>query len=56
MGKVIGGGENELLQSGSVYDSSSFNTSTFRSDGVSPSKGLGNVNLEVVGDVYNSIH
>ena len=56
MGEVIGGGENELLQRGSVYDSSSFKSSTFRRDGVNPSKRLGNANLEVVRDVYNSIH
>ena len=56
MGEVIGGGENELFQRGSVYDSSSFKFSTFRRDGVNPSKRLGNANLEVVRDVYNSIH
>ena len=56
VGEVIGGGENELLQRGRVYNSSSFNTSTFRCDGMNPSKGTRNVNLEVVRDVYNSTH
>ena len=54
--EVIGRSENELLQHGSVYDSSSFKFSTFRCDGMNPSKGTRNVNLEVVRDIYNSIH
>ena len=56
VGEVIGGGENELLQCGSVYDSYSFNTSTFRCDGMNPSKGTRNANLEVIRDVCNSTH
>ena len=56
MREVIGGGENELLQCGSVYDSYSFNTSTFRCDGMNPSKGTRNANLEVIRDVCNSTH
>ena len=56
VGEVIGGGENELLQCGSVYDSYSFNTSTFRCDGMNPSKGTRNANLEVIRDVYSSIY
>ena len=48
VGEVIGGGENELLQRGSIYNSSPFSTTTLSCDGMSPSKGLGNVNLEVV--------
>ena len=53
---MIGGGENELLQRGRVYNSSSFNTSTFRCDGMNPSKGTRNANLEVIRDVCNSTH
>ena len=45
----IGGGENELFQRGGV------GFTLLYCDGVNPSKGLGNVNLEVVRDVYNSI-
>ena len=56
MREVIGGGENELLQRGRVYNSSSFNTSTFRCDGMNPSKGTRNTNLEVIRDVCNSTH
>ena len=50
MGEVIGGGENELLQRGGV------GFTLLYCDGVNPSKGLGNVNLKVIRDVYNSIH
>ena len=56
VGEVIGGGENELLQRGSIYNSSPFSTTTLSCDGMSPSKGLGNVNLEVIRDVYSSIY
>ena len=50
VGEVIGGGENELFQRGGV------GFTPFHCDGVNSSKGLGNVNLEVVRDIYNSIH
>ena len=50
VGEVIGGGENELFQCGGV------GFTLLYCDGVNPSKGLGNANLEVVRDVYNSIH
>ena len=46
---MIGGGENELLQRGGV------GFTLLYGDSVNPSKGLGNANLEVVRDVYNSI-
>ena len=46
----IGGGENELLQRGGVGFTSLY------CDGVNSSKGLGNANLEVIRDVYSSIH
>ena len=48
--EVIGGGENELLQHGGV------GFTLLYCDGVNPSKRLGDVNLEVVRDVYNSVH
>ena len=47
---MIGGGENELLQHGGV------GFTLLYCDGVNPSKRLGDVNLEVVRDVYNSVH
>ena len=47
--EVIGGGENELFQRGGV------GFTLLYCDGVNPSKGLGNVNLEVIRDIYNSI-
>ena len=50
VGEVIGGGENELFQRGGV------GFTLLYYDGVNPSKGLGNGNLEVVRDIYNSIH
>ena len=48
--EVIGGGENELLQRGGV------GFTLLYGDSVNPSKRLGNANLEVVRDVYNSTH
>ena len=50
VGEVIGGGENELFQRGGV------GFTLLYCDGVNPSKGLGNVNLEVIRDVYSSIY
>ena len=50
MRKGIGGGENELLQRGGV------GFTPLYCDRVNPSKGLGNVNLEVIRDVYSSIY
>ena len=50
VGEVIGGGENELFQRGGV------GFTPLHCDGVNSSKGLGNINLEVVRDIYNSIH
>ena len=50
VGEVIGGGENELLQRGGV------GFTLLYCDGVSPSKGLGNANLDVIRDIYSSIH
>lgn len=47
---MIGGGENELLQRGGV------GFTLLYCNSVNPSKRLGNGNLEVVRDVYNSIH
>ena len=47
---MIGGGENELFQRGGV------GFTLLYCDGVNPSKGLGNANLKVVRDIYNSIH
>ena len=50
MRKGIGGGENELLQRGGV------GFTPLYCDRVNPSKGLGNANLEVIRDAYNSIY
>ena len=50
MGEGIGGGNNELLQHGGVR------FTPLHCDGVNPPKGLGNANLEVIRDVYDSIH
>ena len=50
VGEVIGRSENELFQRGGV------GFTPLHCDGMSPSKGLGNVNLEVVRDICNSIH
>ena len=50
VGEGIGGGENELLQRGGV------GFTTLHCDGMNPSKRLGNSNLEVIRDIYRSIH
>ena len=46
---MIGRSENELLQRGRV------GFTPLHCDGMNPSKGLGNGNLKVIRDVYNSI-
>ena len=50
VGEKIGHSENELFQRGGV------GFAPLHCDGVNPSEGLRNANLEVVRDVYNSIH
>ena len=50
MRKGIGVGENELLQRGGV------GFTPLYCNRVNPSKGLGNANLEVIRDAYNSIY